>query len=437
MVASLGICHAVSNITKQARNSSAIQGVVLAQMDSLFKRTGDSNPPVMGDPPIFMLAVAANDRPTGAFDQAIVDTTSVDLILAFSNEPVLLSSGVPSDFSSFQFVEVAFHLCTIAYETRVRNGTATTVELSRKAKILSPSPGNASTTLNINTNPRFMDCYNPALPPCRGFGGRNMVFAPPDEVPTSSAGAGQLWIDLWTALSLSFIIQVSVAGGILQTAELTVFVRSGDATLALSTALFGDQLGLQPYPPDVQLQNVERTASNIARALSNSMRLLTPAAGQTPTTVGGTAYTLRAVYTARWYWLSLIIIQTAAAWLILLRTLWLSWRCRLEVVGEGPLAIVHMIMRSNILPWRVSHVRELLDVARNTVARLYRDRVDGFLKFCPAECANMGCHEDVFDGPRGVDSTEGNQRSRARLRKRSRQCVPAGQEHLPLQPRHG
>lgn len=237
---------------------------------------------------------------------------------------------------------------------------------------------------------------------------------------------------------MSFIIEISITGGILQTADLTVFVRGGDASLALSTALFGDQPGLQPYPPDVQLQNIEGTARNIARELSNRMRLLTPAAGQAPAVVEGTAYTLRAVYTVRPYWLALVVVQTIAAWLILLRTVWLSWRYRLEAIREEPLAVEHIIMRSDVLPWRVDHVGELVGVARNTVVRLYRDRVDGFLKFCAAECANMGCHENVFhDLENGVNSAEGTQPLQTRLRRRWRQCVPPGPEHIPLQPRHG
>lgn len=401
----------------------------------IFKRTTDSNPPVIGDPPTFMLVVAANDQPTGAFNQAIVDTTSVDLILAFSNKPILLSEGVPADFNSVQFVEIAFHLCTIAYETRVRNGTATTVERSQKANILSPPPGNASTTLNILTNPKFMDCYNPTLPPCQGYGGKKIVFSVPDEIPVSSARAEQFWIDLWTALSLSFIMQISMTGGLLQTGELTVFVRDGDASLALSTDLFGDQQNLQPYPPDVQLQNIENTARNIAIALTNSMRLLTPAAGQAPATVKGTAYVLRAVYRIRFYWLSVIVIQSAVAWLLLLRGMWLNWRCRLELVGGEPLVMQHIIMRSAILPWRVDHVTELVNVARETSVRLYRDWSDGSLKFCAAECANMGCHENVFhEVEPGLETTEGTRPLPNRLRKRPRQHVPPAQEQIPLEP---
>ncbi|KAK4443536.1 hypothetical protein QBC34DRAFT_443290 [Podospora aff. communis PSN243] len=414
VVSSLAICSATSNLTEQARNSPRIQGVVMAQMDSIFKRMGDAGPPVIGDPPLFMLAVAANDQPTGAFEQAIVDTTSVDLILAFSNEPILLSGGVPKDFSNVQFVEIAFHFCTVAYEARVRNGTATTVELSRGAKILSPSPGNASTTLNILTNPRFMDCYNPTLPKCQGYG---------DEVPDGAATKGQLWIDLWTALTLSFTLQLSLTGGILQTGELTEFVRGGDASLALSTGLLGDEPGLRPYAPDVQLRNIERTASNIARALSNTMRLLAPAAGQAPVVVEGTAYRLRAVYTVRLHWLALIVCQNIAAWLIFLRAVWLSRRCRLEAIREEPLAKEHILMRSDdVLPRRLSHGQKVADIAGDTVVRLYRDRVDGFLKFCVAECANMGCHENVVDDlEKGAGNGKETQQLPTRLRKRPKQ----------------
>jgi len=369
---SLGICSEVKNITTLARNDPVITNLTTAKIASLYNSSKESVALFAIPERYLPTSVLVNGfvfSPTGVFNQSVADTMSADLFIAYSNKALNISEGF-DDLSNFQFLEMAFYWCVKSYSTTVKNGTATTIELSRRSEIMSPKPGNASTSLNTFGNIGFRSCYKTNPPRCRGYGGTDVVFAPPEGLPPTSPT--RFWMDLWTALAVSYTIHFNIGGGLLQTEDLTIYAHEGDTSLALSTALFGDRMGLEPHPPDIQLENIRRTAENIARGISNALRIL-PSIVDEQSSWNGTAYFPQVVFTVRWPWLFLISGQLMLTWILFFYMIWLNNRWDLEPLRDDFFATGHIFQISNILPRIFDTIGGLRQVAGDIPVLLQRD----------------------------------------------------------------
>jgi hypothetical protein len=372
---SLGICSGVKNITEFAMNDSGIISLARAQISNLYNSSSQSAALVFIPErysPTYVVVSNFIPSPTKAFNQSVTNTMHANLFIAYSNEPLNISAGFDNNLNGFHFLEVALYWCTKSYSTSVKNGTSTTVELFTKSEILTPQAANMSRSLSVFYNAGFTGCYDPHSPPCQGYGGTEVDFAAPDGLPLDSKP--KYWVDLWTALAMSFTTHFAMMGGALQTAGLTIYAENSDTALGLSTALFGDRIGLEPYPLEVQLQNIQQTAANIARGLTNALRKLPPAPGQ-QSLVYGTAYIPQVVFTVRWPWMFLITCQLVLTWVLLWRTIRMNMKAHLEVMRGDLMATGHIFQISPVLPQMFSTISALHSAAGNIIVRLQQGEV--------------------------------------------------------------
>jgi hypothetical protein len=350
---SLALCSDVIDITDIAHSP---QGALLMfqarqRMQSLYNLTGASIalsiiPSQYA--PVYAVVSGIVPLPTGVFNQSVVSAMHADMFIAYANEPLDLSRGFnDDDLSKFKFFELGLFWCTKGYRTIVQKGSPMTEEVSTKFEVLSPS--NPQQSLNVFWNFGFSTCYMPNASTCTGYGGVEVELAPPDNLPPGSNQ--RFLLELWTSLALSFGTMSQLTGGLLQTAGLTTYAIVGDVHYAVSAALFGDRLGLEAYPPDVQFLNIKQMTENIARGLTNGLRSLEPSDGK-PALVNGTAYEARLFLNLQAPFLTLIAAQWLGTTALLIATIVVSRRSRVEIFRNDVIAPTQVLGPLPELPGR-------------------------------------------------------------------------------------
>lgn len=279
-----------------------------------------------------------------------------NLFVAYADEPVSMATGFdPAQLARFQFLDVALYWCITQYTTTYTTGVAKTVELASHARLAPESLTRIASTLPNSPRLGALDtfynadfskaCYSPRDdgPACVGFGGVDIVLEPPPGTPQVYA------VDLWTALAASYLTYFTLTGGLLQMWGLTEFAREGDVALALSAAIFGDRFGLAAYPREEQLVRMERLVGNIARGLSNGLRILAGAdgIGENAQVVRGTVLVQQTVLVYEWRWLTWLAVQLALVTGILLWTVWNRRGGTVPVMKDSILAVADIFGRAD------------------------------------------------------------------------------------------
>jgi len=350
-----------------------------------------------------------------------------NIFIAYADEPISMATGFsPSDLSRFHFLDVALYWCVTRYSTTFSNGVAKTVEISSRAQLTGDSLAKITNTvppspkqggLDVMYNADFAKaCYSPDPngEACLGFGGEDVHLLAPSSSSSSSSsssppsGGGASLpnqsqsqtgssgeeekekthaVDLWTALTASYLTYFTLTGGLLQTWGLTMFAREGDVAFGLSAAIFGDRFGLEPYPPDQQLERMQRVVANMARGLSNGLREL---AGGNPATahigeeaqfVRGKVFVQETVLSYDAKWLIGLAVQLGLVAGVLVWTVIKQGRVPLEsrvpVMKDNALAVVYMVDMAGEFRRYENWEQDKLDKVAKETQVMMRLREDG------------------------------------------------------------
>lgn len=313
------------------------------------------------------------------WNETIMQNMHANMFIAYADAPVSMPTGFdPSQLSRFQFLDVALFWCVTRYSTTFSNGIAKTTELASHSQLTpdslttittsttpaSPRNGSLDTFYNANFSKA---CYSPGPGTrCIGFGGSDLFFIPPSGGGGGEGESQTHAVDHWTALAASYLSYFTLSGGLLQTWGLTTFAREGDAALALSAAVWGDRFGLEAYPPQKQMERMERVVGNMARGLSNGLRVL---AGGDAQFVRGRVLVRQTVVAYDERWLAWLAVQLG------LVTGVLGWtvcrRGKVPVMKDSVLALVDLVGRADGFrndEWREQDELEM--IARGTPAIL-------------------------------------------------------------------
>ena len=342
--------------------------------------------------PTNVITIHGIRAPTGVFTRAVSDAMHADVAIAYTYEFINLSEEFEQTLEKFHVLELALYWCTRSLSTSTKNGTSTTTEHSSFSQILTPQPADFSRSLSFYYNKDYIKCYDPSLPPCQGYGGTKVAFAPPPDDALPPSTRAEFWSDLWTALAGSYVVHETLAGGILQTPALTVYASLGGAGPAFSTALFSDSLGLMPYGPGAQMRNMRQTGVNIAHGLTNALRRVPPPPapvhegrddrqGPVLAEIAGTAYVPRVVFRVRWQWLVLVSLQVVVAWFLFGTVTRLNRKSGLAPIRRDLVPTGHVFQASNVLPEGVSSAAEMTMVAKTRIVKLdHREQGKGGLR---------------------------------------------------------
>ncbi|KAL1843056.1 hypothetical protein VTJ49DRAFT_3191 [Mycothermus thermophilus] len=348
---SLAICGGVANLTERddtellakLHNLTEKRWAVLSNSShSLFSALGYGDRYYQTIPRVFPIIIGHLDKPSGAFNQSVVDLIINDSFLAYTDEVVnnTLNDGGTLDMSRTKYLEVALWWCTKTYSTNFTAGQPHTEALAELTQLDDP---NKKGKLNVQWEPAFYLCYQNET--CNNtYGGAVVNLAVPpgsvfDEVNKAEVSAYP--VHQWTALTASALVTATMFDSALMDSKRGVITSNGGGVgKAFAYSLLGDFQATEQPPPEEQIANVDTLVSNLARALTNMVREGNTRLNATDASavVTGTVFTPQSRVEIHWKWLAMLSTQLVLTGIFLAVTVAATRAERVQVLKGSSLA---------------------------------------------------------------------------------------------------
>ncbi len=267
---SLAICGGVANLsaTSSPELLSRLQATASRRLDVLFNTSqttdgsGQYGNFFYNAPEVFPIVVGLMDQPSGAFNKSVTDLIVSDSFIAYTEQTV--NRTAPMDWSTVQYLEVAFWWCTKTFNTTVRQGEAVTEELAARTQLVG-EPGN---TFNVPWDAKFYPCY--AAGTCNDtYGATEFRLEPPPGAVKLPDELGYT-VHLWTEITASMLLASTMLDSLLMDRKRGVVASNGGGVAkAFGFSLLGDFLATELPTREQQMRNTERVVVNTARSMTN------------------------------------------------------------------------------------------------------------------------------------------------------------------------